>query len=163
MNGSTVVDISIPPPSFKPVPLSLSRISSIVKHPNKSFLTYSIFGHFYLLFTTIYHKCQLFSFQRQFFWTGANTKLTDLQTESNRLSREKQELERKHASQPTNKDRKKFNRTTTEEFLYPEPMSSNSNANSAGKFKIENCVTILDCNYRKNYFYSFIPLLMCSL
>jgi len=53
------------------------------------------------------------------------------------LSREKQELERKHASQPTNKDRKKFNRTTTEEFLYPEPMSSNSNANSAGKFKIE--------------------------
>ena len=32
--------------------------------------------------------------------------------------------------------------------------------------KIENvvkCVTILDCNYRKNYFSSFIPLLMCSL
>ena len=36
---STVVDISIPPPSFKPVSLSLSRISSILKHPNKSFLT----------------------------------------------------------------------------------------------------------------------------
>ena len=36
---STVVDISIPPPSFKPVSLSFSRISSILKHPNKSFLT----------------------------------------------------------------------------------------------------------------------------
>ena len=36
---STVVDISIPPPFFKPVSLSLSRISSILKHPNKSFLT----------------------------------------------------------------------------------------------------------------------------
>ena len=34
---STVVDISIPPPSFKLVSLSLSRISSILKHPNKSF------------------------------------------------------------------------------------------------------------------------------
>ena len=76
-----------------------------------------------------------FRFNVNFFWTGANTKLTELQTESNRLSREKQELERKHASQPTNKDRKKFNRTTTEEFLYPEPMSSNSNANSAGMLK----------------------------
>ena len=32
-----VVDISIPPPSFKPVSWSLSRISSILKHPNKSF------------------------------------------------------------------------------------------------------------------------------
>ena len=36
---STVVDISMTPPSFKPVSLSLSRISSILKHPNKSFLT----------------------------------------------------------------------------------------------------------------------------
>ena len=33
----TVVDISIPPPSFKPVSLSLSRISFILKHPNKFF------------------------------------------------------------------------------------------------------------------------------
>ena len=38
-NGSTVVDISIPPPSFKPVALSLSRSSLFYKHPNKSFLT----------------------------------------------------------------------------------------------------------------------------
>ena len=36
-NGSTVVSIFIPPPSFKPVSLSLPRISSILKHPNKSF------------------------------------------------------------------------------------------------------------------------------
>ena len=36
---STVVDISMTPPSFKPVSLSLSRIFSILKHPNKSFLT----------------------------------------------------------------------------------------------------------------------------
>jgi len=36
---STVVDIFIPLPSFKPVSLYLSRISSILKHPNKSFLT----------------------------------------------------------------------------------------------------------------------------
>jgi hypothetical protein len=44
--GSTVVDISIPPPSFKPVSLSLSRISSILKHPYKSFLTHiNIFEH----------------------------------------------------------------------------------------------------------------------
>jgi hypothetical protein len=28
--GSTVVDIFIPPPSFKPVSLSLSRISSVL-------------------------------------------------------------------------------------------------------------------------------------
>ena len=52
---STVVDISIPPPSFKPVALSLSRISSIVKHPNKSFFNpiniFDIFLHtLYLLF-----------------------------------------------------------------------------------------------------------------
>ena len=35
-----------------------------------------------------------------------------------------------------------------------------------GTFKIENevnCVTIIDCNYRENYFYKFIPLLMSSL
>ena len=31
--------ISIPPSSFKPVPLSLSRYPSILKHPHKSFLT----------------------------------------------------------------------------------------------------------------------------
>ena len=36
-NGSTVVDISMTSPSFKPISLSLSRISSILKHPNKSF------------------------------------------------------------------------------------------------------------------------------
>ena len=36
-NGSTVVDISIIPPSFKLVSLFLSRISSILKHPNKYF------------------------------------------------------------------------------------------------------------------------------
>ena len=34
---STVVDISIPPLSFKHILLSLSRISSFLKHPNKSF------------------------------------------------------------------------------------------------------------------------------
>ena len=34
---STVVDISIPPPSFKPVSLALSRISSILKHPKQVF------------------------------------------------------------------------------------------------------------------------------
>ena len=34
-NGSTVVDISIPPPSFKPVSLSLLRISSISKTPKQ--------------------------------------------------------------------------------------------------------------------------------
>jgi hypothetical protein len=34
-----VVDISIPPPSFKPVSLSLSRSLLFKKHPNKSFLT----------------------------------------------------------------------------------------------------------------------------
>ena len=32
-----VVSISVPPSSFKPVSLSLSRISSSLKHPNKSF------------------------------------------------------------------------------------------------------------------------------
>ena len=32
---STVVDISILPPSFKPVSLSLSRISSILKQPKQ--------------------------------------------------------------------------------------------------------------------------------
>ena len=32
------------------------------------------------------------------------------------------------------------------------------------KLKCSNCVHyILDCNYRKNHFYSFISLLMCSL
>ena len=43
---STVVDISILPPSFKPVSLSLSRISFILKHPNKSFFNpINIFEH----------------------------------------------------------------------------------------------------------------------
>ena len=36
---SIVVDILIISSSFKPVSLSLSRISSILKHPHKSFLT----------------------------------------------------------------------------------------------------------------------------
>ena len=36
---STVVKIFITSPSLKPVSLSLSRISSVLKHPNKSFLT----------------------------------------------------------------------------------------------------------------------------
>ena len=36
-NGSTVVSIFITFLSFKPISLSLSRISSILKHPNKSF------------------------------------------------------------------------------------------------------------------------------
>ena len=36
-NGSTVVDISDHPASSKSVLLSLSRISSYLKHPNKSF------------------------------------------------------------------------------------------------------------------------------
>ena len=35
-NGSTVVDISIPPPSFKPISLSLSR-SSLSKTPKQVF------------------------------------------------------------------------------------------------------------------------------
>ena len=35
--GSTVIDISIPPPSLKPVALSLSRISSILKQPIQVF------------------------------------------------------------------------------------------------------------------------------
>ena len=47
---STVVDISIPPPFFKPVALSLSRISSILKHPNKSVLTQSIFLFYHYTF-----------------------------------------------------------------------------------------------------------------
>ena len=34
---STVVDISIPPPSFKPVSLPLSRISSLLKLPKQVF------------------------------------------------------------------------------------------------------------------------------
>ena len=36
-NGSTVVDISMTSPSFKPVSLSLSRSSLYLKHPNMSF------------------------------------------------------------------------------------------------------------------------------
>ena len=45
---STVVDISIPLPSFKPVSLSLSRISSIVKHPKQVFFNpINIFDIFY--------------------------------------------------------------------------------------------------------------------
>ena len=36
-NGSTVVDISIPPPFFKPVSLSLSRISFYFKTPKQVF------------------------------------------------------------------------------------------------------------------------------
>ena len=50
---STVVDISISPPSFKPVSLLLSRISSILKHPNKSFFNpINIFEH---LLHTLYY------------------------------------------------------------------------------------------------------------
>ena len=49
--GSTVVDIFIPPPSFKPVSLSFSR--SLLKHPNKSFLTQSLYLTSYILHTYI--------------------------------------------------------------------------------------------------------------
>jgi hypothetical protein len=43
---STVVDISITPPSFKPVSLSLSRISSILKQPKQVFFNpINIFEH----------------------------------------------------------------------------------------------------------------------
>ena len=50
--GSTVVDIFIPPPSFKPVSLSFSR--SLLKHPNKSFLTQSLYLTSYILLHLYY-------------------------------------------------------------------------------------------------------------
>ena len=53
---STVVDISILPPSFKPVSLSLSRISFILKHPNKSFfnpIKYILTSFYNTLFTVL--------------------------------------------------------------------------------------------------------------
>ena len=55
---STVVDISILPPSFKPVSLSLSRISFILKHPNKSFFNpINIFSNILTSFTiTLYYN-----------------------------------------------------------------------------------------------------------
>jgi hypothetical protein len=40
---STLVNISITSPSIRLVLLSLSRISFILKHPNKSFLTQYIY------------------------------------------------------------------------------------------------------------------------
>jgi hypothetical protein len=48
---STVVDISIPPPSFKPVSLSLSRISSILKLPKQVFFL----THINIYLTSFYH------------------------------------------------------------------------------------------------------------
>ena len=61
---STVVDISIPPPSFKPVSLSLSRISSILKHPNMSFFNpYKyIFDIFYHTVFTVFYNYTFFRF-----------------------------------------------------------------------------------------------------
>ena len=55
MESTCRFSISIPPPFFKPVSLPLSRIFSILKHPNKSFFNpiniFDIFLHtLYLLF-----------------------------------------------------------------------------------------------------------------
>ena len=58
---SIVVDILIISSSFKPVSLSLSRISSILKHPHKSFLTQYIY--FEYIWTSFYtHSITLFFF-----------------------------------------------------------------------------------------------------
>ena len=72
MHHGTVVDISIPPPSFKPVPLSLSRISFYSKNtPNKSFFNpiKYIFEHLlpHTLFTDFYNST-FFSFNVQNFY-----------------------------------------------------------------------------------------------
>jgi len=53
---STVVDISIHPPSFKPASLSLSRISSILKHPNKSF--FNVYKYILTLLHTLFYYYQ---------------------------------------------------------------------------------------------------------
>ena len=52
---STVVDISIPPPFFKPISLSLSRISSILKQPKQVF-----FNPIKYILTSFYHTLLLF-------------------------------------------------------------------------------------------------------
>ena len=60
---STVVDISTTPPSFKPSSLSLSHISSILKHPNKSFfnpIPYILTSFYHTLCYTIYKIFFLF-------------------------------------------------------------------------------------------------------
>ena len=41
--------------------------SSIGKHPNKSFLTLYIFGHFYTLFTLYIYNINIFHFNVNFF------------------------------------------------------------------------------------------------
>ena len=65
-NGSTVVKIFIPPPSFKPVSLSLSR-SPLFKTPKQVFFNpihiWTLLPHFSLIIIINL----LFSFQRQFF------------------------------------------------------------------------------------------------
>ena len=53
--GSTVVDISIPPPFFKPVPLSFSRVSSILKQPKQVF-----FNPINIYLISFYHTLLLF-------------------------------------------------------------------------------------------------------
>ena len=60
---STVVEISIPSPSIKPVLLSLSRISFILKTPKKVFFLtqYIYFVHFYT-FYLLFYTLLFFSF-----------------------------------------------------------------------------------------------------
>ena len=67
---STVVDIFIPPPSFKPVSLPLSRSPLYLKHPNKSFFNaINIFEH--LLHTLCYcFIIYFFRFNVNFFMQG---------------------------------------------------------------------------------------------
>ena len=55
------------PSSFKPVSLSLSRISSILKHPNKSFLTQSIYVTSFTTLLLLFFDSYNFS-QKAYLW-----------------------------------------------------------------------------------------------
>ena len=66
-NGSTVVKIFIPPPSFKPVSLSLSR-SPLFKTPKQVFFNpIHILTSFTTLFSYYYYKFTFFHFNVNFF------------------------------------------------------------------------------------------------
>ena len=65
---STVVLISIPPPSFNTCFIVFVTFFSILKHPNKSFLTLYVFGHFYhTVYYYIFININLFHFNVKFF------------------------------------------------------------------------------------------------
>ena len=78
-NWSTVVKISIPPPSFRPVSLSLSR-SSLFKTPKQVFFNpINVFDSFTTLYLHYFIKYTFFHFNVKFYILNSRLNLVKIQ------------------------------------------------------------------------------------